>query len=112
MILISYALENLCIKIGVCVQTIYQLLVPPVFRMDIYIDQFSTMLTGGAAIAARRIHKGLRDLGLQSRLWHAGASLDSLEDGLGNEPWATSKILSNGERLGELYRKVTGRLQK
>ena len=61
--------------------------------MDIYVDHFNTMLTGGAAIAARRIHNGLREVGIQSKLWHAGASLDSLDDGLGSEPWAASKSL-------------------
>lgn len=80
--------------------------------MDIYVDHFNTMLTGGAAIAARRIHNGLREVGIQSKLWHAGASLDSLDDGLGSEPWAASKSLSKGERFGQLYRKVAGRLQK
>lgn len=35
------------------------------------VDHFNTLLSGGAASAARRIHQSLRRLGVTSRLWHA-----------------------------------------
>jgi glycosyltransferase involved in cell wall biosynthesis len=35
------------------------------------VDHFNTLLAGGAATAARRIHRSLRALGVTSRFWHA-----------------------------------------
>jgi glycosyltransferase involved in cell wall biosynthesis len=38
------------------------------------IDHFNTLLSGGAAVAAKRLHQGLLQSGVESRLWYASDS--------------------------------------
>ena len=44
------------------------------------IDQFNTTLSGGAAIAARRLHHALLDSGTQSRFWYLGHKRQTVID--------------------------------
>ena len=54
------------------------------------IDHINTLLSGGAAIAARRLHQGLLQAGVDSRLWYAADEClppnSSVDLGLGMHP--------------------------
>jgi glycosyltransferase involved in cell wall biosynthesis len=51
------------------------------------VDHFNTLLAGGAATAARRIHRSLRALGIESRFWHAKHS-QLADESLYHVEWA------------------------
>ncbi len=51
------------------------------------VDHFNTLLAGGAASAARRIHQSLRRVGVESRFWHAKAT-ELAEESLHHIEWA------------------------
>jgi glycosyltransferase involved in cell wall biosynthesis len=50
------------------------------------VDHFNTLLSGGAASAARRIHRALRRAGVDSRFWHARHT-DLAEESLHHIEW-------------------------
>jgi len=45
------------------------------------VNHLSTSVTGGAAIAARRLHDGLRQIGVESRFWHLRPRDEVADDG-------------------------------
>ena len=51
------------------------------------IDHFNTLLSGGAAIAAKRLHAGLLDAHVASTLWHAQHNSEVLGEGIKTAPW-------------------------
>lgn len=51
------------------------------------VDQFNTMLAGGAAVAALRLHRGLLRSGVDSTLWHGQPAEQCEESGLRCAPW-------------------------
>ncbi len=71
------------------------------------IDHFNTLLTGGAAVAARRLHQGLLHEGIDSRLWHAPTLDGGDAAGLRETPWrlpAPSWPAAVGRRSREAWR--------
>jgi glycosyltransferase involved in cell wall biosynthesis len=57
------------------------------YRGAMIVDHFNTLLAGGAASAARRIHLSLRRLGIDSRFWHAKET-ELAEESLHHIEWA------------------------
>ncbi len=80
-----------------------------------HIDHFNTLLTGGAAIAAIRLHAGLLQSHVGSTLWHAQHPFREPGEGIKTAPWFQPKD-SLGERLGALFqesaRGIVGRLRR
>ncbi|REJ93516.1 MAG: glycosyltransferase [Planctomycetota bacterium] len=73
------------------------------------VDHFNAGLAGGAAIAARRIHDSLRDLGVDSRYWHfARRQTEALDASYRRVAWPQ---LADG-RLASLANRVQGRLRR
>lgn len=84
------------------------------------VDHFNTLLAGGAASAARRIHRSLRKLGIESRFWHskhtdlADESLHHIEWGRGDMATVrrvVTRCLEIGRKLQQkhdLRRHLTG----
>ena len=51
------------------------------------VNHFNTLLGGGAAVAARRIHESLRAQGVESRFWHRGRKAQSPDDSYRAPNW-------------------------
>lgn len=78
------------------------------------IDQFNTLLTGGAAVAALRLHRGLLRSGVDSTLWHGQPAAQRSEPGL-RTPWPQlSASVWDGVRRGcdEAWRAVMLRMER
>lgn len=71
------------------------------------VDHFNTFLTGGAAVAAGRLHAGLLHAGIDSRLWHAPGQSSDAAEAMRPVPWplpARSLADSLRMRLGRSVR--------
>lgn len=83
--------------------------------LDMIIDQFNTMLTGGAAIAALRLHRGLLRSGVDSTLWHGQSAAQCSEPGVRSTPWPQPAASTReGVRRGcdEAWRAVSLRIER
>jgi glycosyltransferase involved in cell wall biosynthesis len=73
------------------------------------VDHFNTFLTGGAAVAARRLHAGLLHEGIDSRFWHAPPRPADASEALRPTPWplpATSVAAGLRRRLWHSTRAI------
>ena len=79
------------------------------------IDHFNTLLSGGAAIAAKRIHAGLVAAGVTSTLWHAQQDSERRGDGIKTAPWFQPKSLRRSGLQALLQtgaRQAVGRIRR
>ena len=76
-----------------------------------YIDHVNTLLSGGAAVAAQRLHRGLLAAGIGSRLWHS--PLESAAEpapGLFPTPWPLPDA-SSGARAIRIAQQLKDRIK-
>jgi glycosyltransferase involved in cell wall biosynthesis len=84
-------------------------------QSDMHVDHFNTLLSGGAAIAAIRLHAGLLQSHVGSTLWHAQPPYRQSIEGVKTAPWLEPKgslIQSLGATLETSARGVIGRIRR
>jgi glycosyltransferase involved in cell wall biosynthesis len=79
------------------------------------VDHFNTLLSGGAAIAALRLHAGLLQSNVGSTFWHGQNFGHERDEGVRMAPWLLPKdsiIRGLGTMLGTCARGVVGRVRR